>query len=44
MPPGHKIALKIGQWFEASAEGWIGIGALMSALVLAVLLKVGGYW
>jgi hypothetical protein len=44
MRPVHKLGLKIGRSFEASAEGWLGILALMVVVLVLALLKVYGHW
>ena len=44
MQPVHKLALKLGRWFEASAEGWLGIGALMLVVLGLALGRLAGYW
>ena len=40
----HKIGLKIGRWFEASAEGWLGILALMLFVLGLALGRISGHW
>jgi hypothetical protein len=42
----HKVAIRVGRWFEASASGW-GLSILAGALcvlVVALLGRAVGLW